>query len=62
MSLLDAGGNVRRLEFKAGSSSDRLVVSLPPLAAGAYMIRYKVLAADGHFTENVLRFKVPASP
>ena len=33
-------------------------MDIPALAAGAYGLRYKVLAADGHFTENGLRFKV----
>ena len=37
---------------------DRLVVPLGPLAPGAYMIRYKVLAVDGHITEGILRFSV----
>jgi len=37
---------------------DRLVLPLGPLAPGAYMIRYKVLAVDGHITEGILRFSV----
>jgi methionine-rich copper-binding protein CopC len=37
---------------------DRLVLPLAPLAPGAYVIRYKVLAVDGHITEGVLRFSV----
>ena len=37
---------------------DRLVLLLAPLAPGAYVVRYKVLAVDGHITEGVLRFSV----
>jgi len=37
---------------------DRLVLPLGPLAPGAYMVRYKVLAVDGHITEGILRFSV----
>jgi methionine-rich copper-binding protein CopC len=37
---------------------DRLVVRLEPLPAGAYVVRYKVLSADGHITEGALRFTV----
>ena len=37
---------------------DRLVVPLEPLPAGAYAVRYKVLSADGHITEGLLRFTV----
>lgn len=40
---------------------DRLVVPLRPLAPGAYTLRYKVLSADGHITEGVLRFTVTGS-
>jgi copper resistance protein C len=37
---------------------DRLVLPLAPLTPGAYVVRYKVLAADGHITEGALRFSV----
>lgn len=37
---------------------DRIVVPLDPLAPGAYVVRYKVLAVDGHVTEGALRFSV----
>jgi len=39
---------------------DRLVVPLRPLPPGAYVLRYKVLSADGHITEGALRFTVTA--
>ena len=39
----------------------RLVIPLRPLARGTYVIRYKVLAADGHVTEGALRFTVSGS-
>jgi methionine-rich copper-binding protein CopC len=37
---------------------DRIVIPLPPLGPGPYVIRYKVLSADGHVTEGALRFTV----
>ncbi|HET7876117.1 MAG TPA: copper resistance CopC family protein [Methylomirabilota bacterium] len=37
---------------------ERLVIPLPPLRPGTYLLRYRVLAADGHITESVLRFTV----
>jgi copper resistance protein C len=40
--------------------SDRVVVPLRPLPPGRYVIRYKVLSADGHVTEGALRFSVDA--
>jgi len=39
---------------------DRIVVPLHPLPPGAYVLRYKVLSADGHITEGALRFTVTA--
>jgi methionine-rich copper-binding protein CopC len=37
---------------------DRIVIPLPPLEPGLYVIRYKILSADGHITEGALRFTV----
>ena len=37
---------------------DRLVIPLPHLEAGVYVLRYRVLAVDGHVTEGALRFTV----
>jgi methionine-rich copper-binding protein CopC len=62
VSVEDKAGVVRKLDVKAGPSPERLTVVLPPLPSGDYVIRYKVLAADGHFTDNLLRFKIPANP
>ncbi|HKA29726.1 MAG TPA: copper resistance protein CopC [Candidatus Binatia bacterium] len=33
---------------------------MPALPPGFYALQYKVLATDGHVTENVLRFRVEA--
>jgi methionine-rich copper-binding protein CopC len=41
---------------------DRLVVPLRPLSPGRYVLRYKVLSADGHITEGALRFTVTGQP
>jgi methionine-rich copper-binding protein CopC len=40
----------------------RLVVPLSPQAPGTYIVRYRVLAADGHVTEGALRFTIRAAP
>ena len=37
---------------------DRLIVPLRPLPPGGYVLRYKVLSADGHITEGALKFTV----
>jgi methionine-rich copper-binding protein CopC len=43
---------------ESAGQSDRLIIPLPPLRAGDYEIRYRVLATDGHTTQGVLRFRV----
>lgn len=42
------------------ATPDRLVIPLRPLAPGLYLLRYRVLAVDGHITEGALRFTVAA--
>jgi methionine-rich copper-binding protein CopC len=58
--VLRGEGSDRPLTARAGGKASEVVVDLPPLPPGAYALRYKVLAADGHVTESVLRFKVGA--
>lgn len=45
-----------------GEDAARLVVPLSPLVPGVYIVRYRVLAADGHVTEGALRFTIQAVP
>jgi methionine-rich copper-binding protein CopC len=42
----------------AATITDRLVIPLPSLPPGSYLIRYKIMAVDGHMTEGALRFSV----
>lgn len=58
--LVDAQGKQRPLEIRPSAERAHVEVVLPPLAPGTYGLRYKVLAADGHVTESVVRFAVPA--
>jgi len=61
VTLVDDKGAERALELAPGEHpSNVLVVALPALAAGHYALKYKILAADGHVTESVLRFQVTA--
>ncbi len=41
---------------------DRIKIHLPPLGKGSYILRYRVLAADGHITEGTLRFHIGTGP
>lgn len=56
--VLRGEGPDRPLSATPGPQPSEVVVALPALPAGAYALRYKVLAADGHVTEGVQRFRV----
>ena len=60
VTLTAADGRPVPLAVKADGSekADRIVLPLGTLRSGPYVIRYKVLAADGHITEGALRFTV----
>jgi methionine-rich copper-binding protein CopC len=61
VTLVDDRGAERALELAPGEHpSNVLVVVVPALTAGHYALKYKILAADGHVTESVLRFQVAA--
>ena len=61
-----AGGRPVPLASPASAGArptpDRLVLPLHPLGPGTYVVRYRVLAADGHLTEGALRFTIRATP
>ena len=58
--LENAHGDKRSLKLASGKQPGEVEVELPALPAGRYVLRYNVLAIDGHFTEGVVRFQVAA--
>jgi methionine-rich copper-binding protein CopC len=48
------------LQQEPDTPADTLAYPLPPLPPGAYQARWKVMAADGHVTEGIVRFTVTA--
>ncbi len=58
--LVSADGGERSLKLTPGKSQGEVEVELPGLPAGRYLLRYNVLAIDGHFTQGVVRFQVAA--
>ena len=60
VTLAAADGRPVPMAVKADGSekADRIVLPLEKLGPGLYLIRYKVLAADGHITAGALRFAV----
>ena len=45
----------------ARTDATRLSVGLPPLPAGAYVVKYRLLSVDGHVVEAEFGFRVRAA-
>ena len=56
--LVDAAKTERPVTSRPRERPSEVEVDVPALPAGAYGLRYRVLAADGHVTESLLRFRV----
>jgi methionine-rich copper-binding protein CopC len=56
--LVSAGDVYHPVDIALGKRKGELLVKLPALEPGDYAIKYKVFAADGHLTENAIRFRV----
>jgi len=56
--LVSAGDKQTLLKAVSGSVPGQITISLPPLPAGDYALRFKVFAADGHLTEDIIHFTV----
>ena len=46
------------LAIRKGERQGQMIVEIPPLGPGDYAIKFKVFAADGHLTEDVIHFSV----
>ena len=56
--LRNAKGEEKSLKLIADPARNVVRVKLPPLVPGTYLLEYKVLAADGHYTAELVRFRV----
>jgi methionine-rich copper-binding protein CopC len=56
--LVSQGDVYHPLEIAKGKKPGQMLIKVPALEEGDYAIKYKVFAADGHLTEDVIRFKV----
>lgn len=56
--LVSKGDVFHPVNIANGKKAGEMLVDIPPLEPGDYALKYKVFAADGHFTENVIRFRV----
>ncbi len=57
--LLVTKGDFKHLiPTRPGKGRGEIVVDLPPLPPGEYALQIKVFAADGHLTEELLKFSI----
>ena len=46
------------LKVESGHKQGEVIVYIPALEPGEYAIKFKVFAADGHLTEDIIHFSV----
>jgi len=56
--LVSKGDKHQLLHAVTGSKQGQIIIHIPALEIGDYALRFKVFAADGHLTEDVLHFSV----
>lgn len=56
--LVSKGDKHQLLQADNGGKQGQVIVRIPPLESGDYALRFKVFAADGHLTEDVIHFSV----
>lgn len=56
--LVSKGDKHSLLTISKGEKQGNVIVDISPLAPGEYALRYKIFAADGHLTEDVIHFSV----
>jgi copper resistance protein C len=56
--LVSKGDKHDLLTAEMGKKQGQIIIKVPALVAGEYAIRFKVFAADGHITEDVIHFTV----
>jgi methionine-rich copper-binding protein CopC len=58
LTLLEPDGKVEKVAIKSEPEPGLLSAKLTGLAKGAYVLRWQVLATDGHITRGKVPFKV----
>lgn len=56
--LVSAGDKMQVITATPGGKPGQVLLALPALAPGEYAIKLKIFAADGHLSEDLLRFFV----
>jgi len=58
VNLVSKGDRKHPLPLHKGRARGEIIVMLPPLPPGEYALQYKMFAADGHLTEDILKFTI----
>ena len=56
--LVSAGDKMQTITATPGEKPGQVILDLPALQPGEYAIKLKIFAADGHLSEDLLRFFV----
>lgn len=56
--LVSAGDKMQTITATPGEKPGQVLLELPALQPGEYAIKLKIFAADGHLSEDLLRFFV----
>lgn len=56
--LVSKGDKHTALTASKGAGQGQVAIDIPALEAGEYALRFRVFAADGHLTEEVIPFSV----
>lgn len=56
--LVSAGDKMQSISATAGAKPGTVLLDIPALEPGEYAIKLKIFAADGHLSEDLLRFFV----
>ncbi|QWF70772.1 copper resistance protein CopC [Methylomonas paludis] len=59
--LVSLGDKMQVINAKPGANPGKVILDLPALPPGEYAIKLKIFAADGHLSEDLLRFFVRTS-
>ena len=56
--LVRTGDVEEKLPVRAGQAAGEVFIDMPALEAGEYALHYKIFAADGHITDDIIHFTV----
>ena len=56
--LVRAGDVEEKLPVRMGQAAGEVLIDMPALDTGEYAVHYKIFAADGHITDDIIHFTV----